>query len=127
MANQHLSQPIAKSGKCGEKIFWSLDDDGNLTITGTGEMNANYRDRHWGKDIKTVKISDGITNILDKAFAGCTALTSVTIPNSVTSIGTLAFFSCTGLSSVTIPSSVTSIGTLAFFDCCELKYHCRCK
>ena len=42
---------------------------------------------------------------------------SITIPNSVTSIGDRAFYGCSGLTSVTIPNSVTSIGDDAFFGC----------
>ena len=29
------------SGKCGNNVFWSLDDSGNLVLTGSGDMN-NY-------------------------------------------------------------------------------------
>ena len=40
-----------------------------------------------------------------------------TIPNFVTSIGNKAFCGCTGLTSITIPNSVTSIGYNAFYGC----------
>ena len=30
---------VSKSGKCGENLFWTLDDDGCLTISGEGQMH----------------------------------------------------------------------------------------
>ena len=122
----------AASGSCGDKLTWSLSDDGTLTISGKGAMDnykfdgydylANsyyYTDAPWDAyryHIKSVVIKDGVTSIGDRAFYGCVNLSSVTIPSSVTSIGEYAFYDCR-LASVTIPSSVTSIGSNAFEEC----------
>ena len=86
----------AATGRCGDSITWTLDDSGNLTLSGSGEMwNYGY-DTSPFKDygIKTVTIGDGITSIGDYAFMGCTGMTEMTLPNSVTSIGGNAFFDC---------------------------------
>ena len=61
-----------------------------------------------------------VTSIGERAFYGCSGLTSVEIPNSVTSIGNSAFSRCSGLTSVVIPNSVTSIGGGAFNNCSSL-------
>ena len=45
---------------------------------------------------------DEVTTIGERAFSGCTNLTSITIPNDVTSIGESAFENCTNLESVYI-------------------------
>ena len=66
--------------------------------------------------LTTLFINGGQT-IPQRAFEGCTGLTSVTIGNSVTSIGDRAFSGCTGLTSVTISDSLTSIGDSAFKGC----------
>ena len=65
-------------------------------------------------------IPDGVTNIGDWAFNGCSGLADIVIPDSVTSIGDYAFGDCSSLSSVVIPDSVTSIGAWAFFCCSDL-------
>lgn len=51
----------------------------------------------------------GVTEIADRAFEGCTCLTSVEVPNSVTRIGWNAFSGCTKLPSVEIPDGVTKV------------------
>ena len=89
----------ASSGTCGDKLTWSLSDDGTLTISGTGKM-AEYSD--WNSEnltpwydvreqVKTVFIKDSVTSIGNWAFYGCLNLTNVTIPGSVTKIGIDAF------------------------------------
>jgi hypothetical protein len=69
-------------------------------------------------------LPDTLTSIGDRAFYGCSRLTSVTIPDSVTSIGGStsggAFYGCSALTSVTIPGSVTTIGESAFRACTKL-------
>ena len=106
----------AATGRCGDSITWTLDDSGNLTLSGSGEMWNNFYDVPPFKDygIKTVTIGDGITSIGDYAFSGCSGLTELTLPNSVTSIGRGTFVDCSGLTELTLPSSVTSIGVAAF-------------
>ena len=65
-------------------------------------------------------IPNSVTEIDDKAFSGCSGLTSISIPNSVTYIGDHAFEYCTGFTSVDIPDRVTHIGWGAFFGCTNL-------
>jgi uncharacterized protein YjdB len=61
-----------------------------------------------------------VTYIGDKAFYGCSGLTSIAIPNKVTSIEDYTFINCSGLTSITIPNSVTSIGYCALGGCSSL-------
>ena len=67
--------------------------------------------------LTSVKIPDSVKNIGDDVFSGCTGLMTVTIPNSVTNIGSSAFGGCSGVTNLTIGNSVRSIGGAAFKKC----------
>ena len=121
-----LAADIVASGTCGAEgdgsnLTWTLDSDGVLTISGSGDMHGyGSSDAPWHGRVKSAVIAEGVTSIGGKAFLDCTSLTSVTIPDSVTSIGKQAFMYCTSLTGVTIPDSVTSIGSSAFSYCKSL-------
>lgn len=108
-----------------DRLKWSLDDAGTLTISGNGDMPNYGRDMtvkaapwyNQRDSIKQVVIENGVTSIGSEAFLDCMSLTSVSIPNSVASIGYATFWGCSSLTSVSIPDSVTSIGGYAFYGC----------
>ena len=64
-----------------------------------------------------VIIPDGVVDINDYAFSGCTGLTSIVLSDSLKTIGTSAFSSCVYLTGVKIPDGVVSIGGAAFSMC----------
>ncbi len=124
---------IEESGFCGGNVSYTLDSDGVLTISGSGDM-ADYgiiggtdpdgNEWHEGENspfynnesIKKVIVEHGITSIGDGIFEECTKISSVTIPNSVTSIGKSSFYHCCGITNITIPDSVISIDDNAFIS-----------
>ena len=106
---------MISSGTCGDNLTWTLDNEGTLTISGTGEMN-NHPWSSYCTSIRAVEIQNGVTSIDWFAFEDCSSLTEVVIPNSVTSIGSCAFYGCSSLTSVEIGDSVTLIGSSAFHD-----------
>lgn len=56
---------------CGENLSWSLDENGVLTISGTGEMThySNFSDAPWsGEAFNSVIIESGVGSIGDNAF-----------------------------------------------------------
>ena len=69
------------------------------------------------RNLKSLKLPSGVTEIGSSAFEDCRGLTSLTIPSGVTEIGSSAFKGCTGLTSLSLPSGVTEIGSSAFEDC----------
>lgn len=97
------------SGTCGDSVKWKMDDDGNMTIHGTGPMKdycsgdcPSYcgfaKDFYIGPHVKTVTFEDGVTSV------GTYALTTNGLGGKTTS----------NVESVTICSSITSIGESAF-------------
>ncbi len=126
---------IIDSGTCGNDLTWTLDADGLLSISGTGDMD-NYTNvyEYGGTDyeliptpwygyedaIKTVKINNGVTSIGEFAFSYFTAISDIYISSDVVYIGQCAFSGCTSLESITIPDSVISIGECAFSGCTSL-------
>ena len=109
-------------GTCGENLTWTLDNEGTLTISGTGAMD-NYNNNSWkdyNQKIRSLIIDDGVTSIGHQAFYDCSNLTAITIPSSVTDIGDGAFFGCSSLTSVVIPSSVKKISGGTFYWCTSL-------
>ena len=133
------------SGTCGDNLTWVLDDEGTLTISGTGAM-IDIWSAPWDTNVKDVKkvlinngvtsigafafgnhtnltgiiLPEGMTSIGDGAFEGCYKLTNITIPNSVTDIGQYAFVACIRLNNITIPNSVTNISAGTFSSCKSL-------
>ena len=124
------SSNIVASGTCGaegnngDNLTWILDDEGVLTISGTGAMaNWNWEGSPWyaNKDkIESVVIEDGVTSIGMYAFGDCSSLASIKLPNSISSIGNAAFSNCSSLASITLPNSISSIGGTTFYDCSSL-------
>lgn len=97
------------AGTCGDSVKWKMDDDGNMTIYGTGPMKdycsgecpsycGGVNFIYIGPHVKTVTFEDGVTSV------GTYALTTDGLGGKTTS----------NVESVTVCSSITSIGESAF-------------
>ena len=114
---------VVDSGTYGTNVTWTLDSEGTLTISGSGEM-AEYDVIPWTNNyqnaIRYVVIQDGITWIASDAFRSCTQLVGVDIASTVLGVGSSAFYGCSNLESIVLPDSVTTVGGMAFYDCTNL-------
>ena len=104
---------------CGENLTWLLDEEGTLTISGTGDMTnfAAETETPWydnRDNIRQIVVSEGVTSIGDNAFKGCSEFAQISLPQSLTRIGNRAFSGCYFLDAITIPAAVTEIGEKAF-------------
>lgn len=109
------------SGMLGDAITWSLDADGVLTLTGSGEMpSMSYKSYPWyayRSEVHSLVVGEGITSIGASAFQSCFNLTDAVLPNSLTRIEYNAFFGCTALESLSIGGGITNWGSNVFYDC----------
>ena len=131
------------SGYCGadnggENLKWTLDNNGVLTISGSGAMKDYTWDENvrldWyvrKKDIRSVVLDNRITHIGDYAFDKCTNIESVrytgytgnagvALPESVTTIGVHAFSDTGVTGTLKLPEHLTEIDSLAFYHCGKL-------
>lgn len=120
-ADGEADQPVA-SGTCGDDLTWTLDDEGVLRISGTGEIrvseDSDYRE--YGPDIKKVIIKKGVTAIGSDSFKSLTNLSDVSIPEGVTAIKQGAFGGCKSLKNVTLPTSLEVLEYASFNGCTGL-------
>ena len=126
---------VVASGSCGaegDNLTWTLDNNGLLTISGTGLMEYGYvwedaSGAYCDNSIKYVWIKNGVTSIGAYAFWTLPVdgvmdnLMIVEIPDSVTFIGEHAFDGCNNLQEITLPESITHIGSAAFANCTSLR------
>ncbi len=128
------SDTIVSSGKCGEKLTWSLGDNGVLTISGTGEMWDMVLDggegdgvtNHtcpWTKNkdsIKKVVFAENVTSVGNWAFSYCENLESVILNDKIVTLGDGCFTECPALKDIKMTESIESIGYGAFSNCTSL-------
>ena len=113
---------VLPRGICGADLTWKMNNNGTLTISGTGAMFDygfhEYR-AQWSRhvdSIKNVVIEAGVTSIGECAFVYCENINSVTIPASVTSIGEYAFGSCNKLSTVNYGGNADKWNAISIAD-----------
>jgi hypothetical protein len=126
------SYAFADDGICGDNMQWSLNEQGTLTITGTGSMY----DYHVGSDItglseppwyeyadkiENIIVSDGVKSLGDNAFFLCKNVKSVVLPDSITQLGNGLFANCQSLETISLPDNIETLPASIFVSCTSLK------
>ena len=110
------------SGTCGENLTWKFDENGILTISGTGAMDdyTTALDTPWKSlNVKKVIIEEGVQYVGAWSFTYINTIKSIELPNSLTSMG-MAAFCGTGIESIELPDRIKELdGT--FSNCEKLK------
>ena len=123
-SNQLTTFELHTPGKltsCNELFTYSTGTLVTATLDAQGEGSVlGIRTFQNCRNLTSVTLPAGLTDIPQECFETCTSLESLTIPSTVTSIGQEAFKECKLLGSITFPSSLTSIGQQAFYQCTSL-------
>lgn len=75
------------------------------------DFEADYLVSPVHSDVETVVLEEGMTEIPENYFKGCTKLSKITLPSTLKKIGSYAFENCTSLKELIIPDSVTTLGS----------------
>jgi hypothetical protein len=124
-------EPVAKSA-----LVFTLMADGSYAVS-AGEglgTRVSIPATHEGKPVRAVAargfleceslceviLPEGLTVIGERAFAGCTGLSSLTLPRSLDTLEKEALRDCASLCSLTLPEGLTVIGDAALEGCSSL-------
>jgi hypothetical protein len=121
-----------------DQLLYSVDNQGQATITGYVEMPEGVLsipdaiDGHpviaigneafyLCSEVTEVILPEGLVSIGANAFTDCATLVGITIPDGVTEIGEQAFMGCSSLEDVGLPTTLTELSANLFSDCTALK------
>ncbi len=143
----YLPLGSGQNGTMGSSIGWTLDQQGTLTLSGTGEIpectSTPPSYLRYYPYIRQVVVENGITavganslamlpcaesitmaatvtRVDEMALAGQSMLCQVTLSQELDSMGDSVFAGCLKLEQLTIPATVTSLGNYLFQDCISL-------
>ncbi|MBO5867827.1 MAG: hypothetical protein J6Q54_02830, partial [Oscillospiraceae bacterium] len=119
---QVFAASIVNSGICGDNLTWTLDDNGTLIISGTGEMfDYSSNSAPWhnaGVPFKRIIIEEGVTSVGRNAFgANYGSVWLTVIPSTLTRIGSQAFMCgsrCVVINSETVASQAKTYDTIGY-------------
>ena len=117
----HWTRIVLLEGSCGDNLTFILYGDGELDIFGSGKMTSHPWTKDYAERVLFVVMPDGLENICDSAFNGCTYLESAPMPDTVTSIGASAYRNCEYLATIEFSKNVVEIKKHAFQGCTSIK------
>ena len=118
-------RPYYIPGTCGTRLNWTLYADGELVISGTGDMTnwSSSSDAPWysmREKIKSITVESGVTSIGKYAFYNCNKVSKVTLADTVLTIDSYGFYNCSA-KELTMPATVGIAGSTVFDNCMQIE------
>ncbi len=124
LAMNVFAATVVASGTCGaegDNLTWTLDDEGTLTISGTGAMDSfAIYDNPWQeyhKQIIRVVVKEGVTTIGTNAFCYFESMQEINLPNTLEKIEYNAFCDVDCFTKIVMPASLSSMESDVFRGC----------
>lgn len=76
-----------------------------------------YLQQNFMKNVKTIKLYDGLKTVAEEQFKDFSMLEQVILPNGVTKIEKAAFSGCSSLKKINFPIGLKCIDSYAFYGC----------
>lgn len=111
--SNNLATLTSYKGTSSSITIPSTIDGYTVTKIANHAFNENRNSTN-GSTLVNVTISEGIVNIGDFAFAGCTNLEKIILPETLSSLGDQTFLGCSSLNSINIPSNLKQLRTFVF-------------
>lgn len=106
---------------CRSIADWAFIGAQYLEEIDLGKVNAIGEDAfYYCVKLRSVKIPEGVKELVGAAFCYCIALEEVKLPSTLESVGENCFYSCTSLKKVVLPEGLKRIDSYAFFHCTSL-------
>lgn len=118
-----ITLTVSGAGGTFENLTWKLDDEGTLTISGSGEMGhaSPYPWEAYQGTVRKLIVETGVTGIARSAFSSFEALEEVVLADTVTTIDGSAFSMCSKLNKLDLGSGLRVIYSHAFEFCDSLE------
>ena len=110
------SMPYAEVVGDGEETYYVPMSLENAVVLNENVPAGAFRNMSM---LKTVDLQN-VKEIGERAFMGCSGITSVTLSENLEKINAYAFYGSSAITEITIPKSVKKVGTYAFGECGEI-------
>lgn len=108
------SDDITDNSKVVPQALIEVTILGTFDVPSKSFINSKY--------IQTINLANGVKNIGDQAFKGCSSLQSFVVPEELETLGASAFEGCSALATLTnFPAKLTVINDNLFYDCSSLQ------